>query len=677
MKTIVLILILSFQVTQLYAAEDGAGKHDDSIATMEEVVVAATKTREKRKDIANSVILKDSVDIAESTARSLGELLANEPGVDLRTRGNYGGSPEEIHIRGMGAEGTQVMVNGVNMNSPSYGSADISHIPLNSIEKIEVIKGPGSLLYGSGAMGGTVNIITKRPKREGTSLLAGIGYGTQDTYSISAENGMFAAGDFGYYLTANRKETKGFRDNSDLEHNDLSLNLILDKGDKLDLSLYGDYVDREYGLPGPKPPENAVSTMGLYNSESGNLLDRGSDENYKYVLQAKSQVVDWLNLAMKTDYAVLDSYNYSRYSYSGAGAITWVTNTISGVEANADITPFPWLGLLAGSEYRNFVYENNQQNLDNTGAETGSMTQAEHDLFTNGTFAELRLRPFDFLKMNAGYRHEKNSKFGYEDIARYGLVVNPLENTALKMNHGKHFKAPSMNDLFWPDDGSFTKGNPDLKPETGWHTDFTVEQSAMDDRLFVSISYFKWNINDKINWAEDPNEPTGFGWNYWTPSNIDSYQATGWEMNANIGPYYNVSLDLNLTLLDAEEERAPEASRPALYKADRQFKGSLKYFTDFGLTSVVTVNYVGARPGYYASNFDITPELELDSYWTMDLKIDQVVADHLRISLIGTNLFDSGYDTYYASFTDESWATTRQPYPGAGRSLFLSATYEY
>ena len=110
-------------------------------------------------------------------------------------------------------------------------------------------------MYGSGALGGTVNIITKRPKRDQIDLQVGAGYGTNDTYQLSAEHGMFAAGDFGYYITANRSETDGFRDNSDLTHNDISLNLVYDRGDALDISLYGDYTDRDYGSPGVKPPQ--------------------------------------------------------------------------------------------------------------------------------------------------------------------------------------------------------------------------------------------------------------------------------------------------------------------------------------------------------------------------------------------------------------------------------------
>jgi outer membrane cobalamin receptor len=143
-----------------------AGEEKSPATVMDEVVVTATKTEETRREIVNSVVVKDRYDIEETPASSLGEVLANEPGLDWRTYGNYGGAAETIKIRGMGADGTLVAVDGVVMNSPSLGTADVGQIPLNSIERVEVVKGPGSLLYGSGAMGGTVNIITKAPKRD-------------------------------------------------------------------------------------------------------------------------------------------------------------------------------------------------------------------------------------------------------------------------------------------------------------------------------------------------------------------------------------------------------------------------------------------------------------------------------------------------------------------------------
>jgi outer membrane cobalamin receptor len=675
-------LLLLAPMVAILPAFASAGEEEAPVTVMDEVVVTATKTEETRKEIVNSVVIKDSSALEETPASSLGEALANESGLDWRTYGNYGGAAEAIKIRGMSADATLVAVDGVVINSPSLGMADVGQIPLNSIERVEVVKGPGSLLYGTGAMGGTVNIITKAPKRDGFAAKVEAGYGTEESYRLSAENGGFIIGDLGYYLTLNRKETDGFRDNSDLRHNDATLKLLLDKGKQFQANLDAGLVDREYGLPGPQPPAGTVpysiNGVTFYNSDSATLLDRGEDDNQRAALTLKGEATDWLDWRVKGDYVDLTGSNYSRYSYNGTGTETEVTNTVSGLEGNLNLHPFAGINLLLGNEYRNYDYENIQQALDSSGDPvSGGGVDEEHRVFTNGTFAELGYQAIDMVKLVGGYRYETHSLFGHEDVVRYGAVFTPWEKTALKFNRGQHFKAPTMNDLFWPDD-LFTKGNPDLKPETGWHTDITLEQEGLlQDKLFVSVSWFDWDIDDKINWAEDPSQPTIWG-NYWTPFNVDTYQAQGWEFNLKLGPFSSIQADFSLTLLDAEEQLNRGATRDALNTPETLFKCQLSHLSDFGLISTVTARYTGSRPGYYAANTDSQPEIELDAYWTIDLKLEQTFAEHWKVGLQALNLLDEEYDTYLLGFTDQTtFAYTQQPYPGAGRSLFASVSYTW
>ncbi|MCJ7618189.1 MAG: TonB-dependent receptor [Desulfobacterales bacterium] len=655
-----------------------AQKERDGI-TMEEVVVTATKTKEKRKDIPNAVIIMDEIDIQESSANSLGELLANELGVDWRTYGNYGGAAQEIHIRGMGGDATQVFVNGVSVNSPSLGTADVAKIPLNSIERIEVVKGSGSLLYGSGAMGGTVNIITKRPKRDKMDLKASVGYGSQDTHQLSAEQGMFLFNDFGYYLTAGRRETDGFRDNSDFAQNDVSLKLVYDKGDVLDISLYGDYIDREYGRPGVEPPHGTqdyyISGVKFYSSDAASVLDNGGDDDAHVALQIKSNPSEWLRLNFRGDYTYMESYNHDRYHSTGTGLETWTINEVGGIEGNLDIRPFEGANLLVGAEYKDYNWKNETVDLDTSGAEAaGTRSKTNAGLHTKGSFAEIQYRPCQYLKALAGIRHEDHSTFGHEDLPRFGLIVNPLKNTVLKFSRGKHFKSPTPNDLFWPTEdwgwGMGAEGNQNLKPETGWHTDATAEQTFFDEKVFITLSYFKWNIDDKISWVPDANF-------FYKPQNLDSYEADGWELGTKIGPFYNLILALNYTNTDAKETKQGGVERQARYTPDDQFKGSLTYRTEFGFNTTATVRYVGKRPGMYDNDTDINPSRTLASYWTTDIKIEQRLYDHWILSLTGNNLFDKGYETYVQTFYDFAGTATLCPYPGAGSSIFFNVSYEY
>lgn len=666
-------------------AEEAEGPAD---FTMEEVIVTATKTEEKRKDIPNAVVIIDETEIQESPAKTLGELLANELGVDWRTYGDYGGAAGMIRIRGMSADGTQVRVNGVSINSPSLGTADVSAIPLNSIERIEVVKGSGSLLYGSGAMAGTINIITKRPKKDRTDLKASAGYGSQSTYLLSAEQGMFAFGDLGYYLTANQRKTDGFRDNSDLVQNDVSLKMVLDKGKALDISLYGDLIDRRFGRPGVKPPPGTqsyfINGTEFTNSESASLLDKGSTDDAHGILQVKSRPADWLDLYLRGDYTYMQSYNYDRYNYNAKGSKTWVTNKIFGAEGDVTFRPLAGASLLLGSEYKAYTWRSQTADLDGSGEEHGPRNQpATAGLHSVGYYAEAQYRPCKYVKGLAGIRHEDHSQFGTENLPRFGLIFNPFENTALKATTGRHFLAPTPNDLFWPweDWGWYmgVKGNDKLRPETGWHTDATIEQSFFEDRLFITLSYFFWDVKDKIQWApvynQDPDHP---GYTIWTPQNLNKFKGDGWEVGAKIGPVYDLTLAFDYTYTDAREELHDQhATRRASYTPRHQFRADLTYWTNFGLTATVTARYVGERY-YYKNETLISPTATISPYWTADLKLDQRLFDHWIFSIQGTNLFNKEYDTYKASFTDPTtWQTSVAGFPGAGRSVFFNVTYEY
>jgi iron complex outermembrane receptor protein len=694
-KVLVVVLLFSAFVFSTVQAEEK--KADDAIVTMEEIVVTATKIPEKRKDIPNAVIIIDKNDIQASGAKSIGELLANEPGIDWQTYGNYGGASQEIHIRGMRGNATQVFVNGVNAGSPSLGIADVGKLSIDNIERIEIVKGSGSLLYGSGAMAGTVHIITKTPKRDKTDLKVSAGYGSQNAYRIAAENGMFVAGDFGYYLTAGRTETDGFRDNSWLRQNDASLKLVLDKRDILNVTFYGDYIDRDYGVPGVKPPEGIqdyyIGGEKFYNSDSATLLDHSTDKDGRVALDVKGGPAKWFSYNFKGYYTNMENYNYARYAFDGTGNENRVTNRVSAADGHVDLHPFEGVKLLLGGEYKDFDWENWNDALDKTGSSAGAETTTKAHVFTKGVFAEVEYRPLRYGKVLAGFRHENHSAFGSENLPLFGVVINPFETTALKMSHGKHFLAPTLNDLYWPAD-PYTKGNPDLKPENGWHTDVTLEQSLLNDKLFMTISYFRWNVDDKIQW-----EPDSQG--VWSPINLAGYKADGIEAGIKIGSFYDLSLALSYTYTNAEEENRaytrqdygwpPDVppdfqytlvKRRATMTPEDQFKGELTYKSKFGLTATATVRYVGDQLVYNTESTTYpdtkTVTYTIGSYWTADLKMEQRLYKHWILSLSGNNLFDKAYDTRLSSFTDQTtFKTTMNGYPGAGRSVFVALAYEF
>ena len=686
MKTGIRILLCAGAVIcwGLLIEARAATEEAQATAMLDEIVVTATKTEETRKDVPNAVIVIDQAAIEASTADTVGELLANEPGVDFRTRGDYGGAAQSLNIRGMSDTEVQVMINGVSVNSPSLGSADIGTIPLSSIERIEIVKGSGSMLHGSGAMAGAVNIITKRPKRDRMDAKASAGYGTDNTYQLAAEHGQYI-GDFGYYFTAGQQETDGRRDNGDLEQQDASAALVLDRGDLLDVTLYGSVVDREFGVPGVKPPAGTgthyVGGVAFYNADSASLVDNGSDTTYQASLEIKSRPTDWLAVNLKPFYSDLENYHSTRYNdtswghLAGEGYKTWVYNTVKGIDGHVALDPVNGLTLLLGGDYKDYEWETEQSFLDVNGAFNPAIPVAVNDakLFTKSYFGEVQYRPSQYVKFLAGVREENHSTFGRETLPRYGLVFNPTSSTAVKFSHGKHFKAPTPNDLFWPED-DFARGNPTLKPQTGWHTDVTIEQGLVQNAVLVTASAFTWDIDDKIDWAPNSAFPGPYG-DKWTPTNVNSSKGHGWEAGLRIQPEEYWAADISYTYTSATDT-LQSVERPAQYLANHRAKIGGFYRFGFGLTTALTCRYVGSRD-FYRSSYDVLPTDRLESYITLDAKLEQRLADHWIVTLRADNLLDEAYDTYVGTFTDATGAYRYGRYPGSGSSYFASVGYEY
>lgn len=681
MKKMLLAVLLSVVLVWPVLLQAGDETSIRSVVEIDEMVVRATKTDEAKKDVSNNVIILDALKIQDSPANGLGDLLGGETGIDWRTYGDYGGASQTIQIRGMQGDGTQVIVNGITMNSPSVGTTDAGMVPTNNIERIEVVKGSGSVLYGSGAMSGLVNIITKSPEHDKIILGASAGYGTQETYKIEAEHGMFLTDQFGYFLTASQKSTDGFRDNADAKTQDASLKLVFEGSSMFNASLYGDIIKQESGNPGATPPSGtqpfSVNGTMLYNSESANLLNHSEDTNSHLVLEINGDPVNWLGISLQADYTDMESDSYGRYydAFTAGnlpGDHTIVTNKVLGLEGNVKLKPIENGTLLMGVQYKNFDWDRSSENFDGFG-NIATTINSNNGLHTTGYFSEVHFRPVKYFKAMVGIRYEDHSEFGSEVLPRFGFIINPTETTALKFNTGKHFKAPTPNDLFWPfqDYGFYSiQGNPNLGPETGNHSDIGIEQNFMNGKISASLTYFKWDIDDKIDWV--------FSSGAYAPQNLSKYEAEGYEAGLKIGPFLNTSLALSYTRTDAVEEAQAGIKRQSLYTPDDFFKASMTHWFDFGLDITAVFRYTSDRPANYATASDTIAAKTLDSYYTIDLKASQRIAKHWLISCQANNILDEDYGTYVQNFRDHSTAkTTLSEYKGAGRSFFVSLDYSF
>ena len=350
-----------------------------------------------------------------------------------------------------------------------------------------------------------------------------------------------------------------------------------------------------------------------------------------------------------------------------------MTNAVPGAEANVEIQPWNGATLLVGTDFQDQQWDTKTTDLNRDGSARGADTLNDADLYDLGTFVDGQYRPSKYIKLQAGLRQEHHATFGTEYLPRYGLIINPFETTAIKFNRGKHFKAPTPNDLFWPED-SFVRGNPDLKAQTGWHTDLTAEQQLAQDKLFLSATYFNWNIRDKIAWAPNAAFPGPYG-DKWTPTNLNRSRAYGGEAGVRYEPNSHLTLDAAYTRTLAKEE-VGSITRKARYVPDFQCKLSATYRGDGGTLLSGTWRYTDER-FYYRSDSVTEPDDILKAYATIDLKLEQRIREHWLVSADVRNLMDADFDTYISYFVNGDGNYIYGAYPGAGRSIFAAVTYEY
>lgn len=274
--------------------------------TLEAVVVTATRDPQEIRKIPANITVITREEIEQSNARTTVELLKVEAGVVARDfTGN--GKTTTVDIRGFGETGplnTLVLVDGRRVNEIDLSGVDWTQIPLEQIERIEILRGPGSVLYGDNAVGGVVNIITRKPEKR-LSFMAEVSRGSylhhKESGSVSGQSGPLSAMAYGDYSS-----TKGYRENGFLRYKDAGGKILYDVNDAIQVSLSGNFHRDDFGLPGALP-------QSLYENDRRATLnpdDRGETEDSYFAFGIKSRLWDLGRIDGDLSYRHRESANF-------------------------------------------------------------------------------------------------------------------------------------------------------------------------------------------------------------------------------------------------------------------------------------------------------------------------------------------------------------------------------
>jgi outer membrane cobalamin receptor len=567
---------------------------EDSSVQLKEVVVTATKTEKEPQDVTQSVTVITAADIQKSSATTAAEVVREAAGVDIRDYGARG-STSEISLRGSATAQVLVLLDGKRLNSPLSGGFDMSELPvaLDDIERIEIVRGPSSALYGTDAMGGVVNIITKHPEKFQTVVSGSVGSHGYDSLSLrnsGKQNGFY------YALSAGRETSDGYRVNSDLNKINASIKAGYELSSNSSIELTSDHINKEIGVPGstswPSPSARQTTSdtaTGIgYRVKFSPALDLKINAYYsRENLEYKNPPVD------------------SVYRSASRGAdtqVTWLANS--------------WNLITVGAEGRD-------EHVDSpdTGIHSSSLWAG---------YLQDEISAGEHLIVVIGGREDSHSvygdKFSPKVSARY-LVSGT--GTIVRASAGKSFRAPTFNDLYFSD-AYGDKGNPDLRPETATEYEAGIEQ-PFGKRNAVKVTGFERKVTNLIDWQE-------YAPFQYQAVNIGKAKIRGSEAEAKFTFFEVLTWAVNYTYMNPVNELTGEKIYYTIPESQ------LKSSANLALSSKTNI-YVEGR---YVKNYVKPTDPEWD-YIVIDGKITQTVyqRESSRGSIVigMNNIFDRKYET--------------------------------
>jgi iron complex outermembrane receptor protein len=624
----------------LVCAASSLQADEDRRFEIEEIVVTGTAVSDAVGALPKSVAVITARDIEQSPARNIAELLSREANVRLRSLFGHEKS-SGIDIRGMGdtyGSSVVVLVNGFRINSPDMAGFDLSCVPLDSIERIEIVRGSGSVLYGDGAIGGVINIITKKTRAQEIGF--GASYGSYDTRSANASfNKRGEKTEF--VLNAGISDTGGYRDNGFLYKKDASVRMGYDLSDYT--ALYFSLAPHQdhYGLPGPVSKTDAESRETRILTSRPD--DRGENTDVTFTAGMETFVADSILLKLDCGYRFRDD----RYvmGYTPLLALEEQTDHIAEdtVSAGAELsTEYELLGLPSevqgGGDFAVTEYTRTER----------SKNERKHSGIRKvGLFITNRTDLEKALSLNLGYRFSLYS--GTHRVDAYnvtgglweegqpferlwtnhsfdtGLVYDIDTTVSMYADFATSFRTPNVDE--------FALSDSDLHPQKGIDIEAGT-RVRLQDALELSVSGFYIRITDEIYYGQDPASGTPVNRNYGYPTN-----RIGMETDIKLYPFDNLFVWGNYTFMDARFENT--WTFVPLVPAHK---------ASFGCEWRIVEPLVFAVSGTYAgSRFDGNDETNilyapLDPYTVVDVKL-AYESGPVRLYAGVNNLFDELYST--------------------------------
>jgi iron complex outermembrane receptor protein len=679
-KIIIVYILINFALFSYAECQD---------VELERIVVTPYRYAQELNKTASSVSIITAIDIKNSSAQRVVDVLRPISGVTVRDW--YGnGVTASVDMAGFGSQAALnvlVLVDGRRLNDVDLSGVDWSQIPLDQVERIEVVRGSsGGVLYGDNASSGVINIITKKGMGK-PKLNLETQYGSYDMNKQRLSLGGGIDNKFSYWFNGGREATHGYRNNSFAKTNDFASKLEYNFNDTLSIHFNSGLHTSTYGMPASLWQDYIDRYSRRYAKCGG---DHANNKDNYYVFGAKADSLDFGGFDIDFSYRRKKTDSYFPTSK---------LNTKRNLIKTFGVTPKYTLGnsifdhdnkLIAGLDYYRTDYTSNNYNritdvlLNLTGIRKNSIAgylQNEFSILKQLVLVGgYRYESADYIFSyhdNSGWNPEIDTKVKYnQKVFNSGLVYTYMDDSSAFLNVGKSFRFPEVDEFTYNDASWQQQLNTDLKPQSAINYQLGLRHK-FSDRLKGSFSLFRMNVEDEL-YYNSTGGPLGEGQN----QNYDKTIHEGIESSLDVKLNDWLTFFGNYTLTKAFFDGG-EYNKNEIPLVPRH-KGSvaLRFLLPKNIIFNITATYVGER---YFLNDQANAYSRLNGYMVADTNLSWRCKD-LSVTLGINNIFNKKYSEYAGVLVNAGWesssgitwpAGSKFYYPSPERNFSLKLEYKF
>lgn len=597
---------------------------------LSDVIVTASRIEQSRASVIGDVTVIDRETIERAGAASLTDVLRAQPGIQVVNSGGAG-TATSIFIRGTNDQHVVLLVDGLRINSATLGTTAYESIPLSQIEKIEILRGPASSLYGADAIGGVIQIFTRKSSSEKTLLHAAAGLGSYGTKT--AEAGMSGAyGNLRYGVNFSSFDTESFSakrirnnafDKDDDGYRNLSasafMDLTLKPGHILGLQFFESKARSHF--------DNAYNNYGNQTLQS-------------YAITSKNQFTDFWHSTFKIGVGKDDSDSHAKPSGSNPTGIS---------EYRTEQQQLTWqnefklpLGILT------LAYDRLEQKVDSESSPTSKYTKDRNsDGFLAGYIADIGNHA-----VQLSLREDHNTQYGNYNTGGAGYAYRLSPEWRISANYGKAFKAPTFNQLYFPN-----FGDPNLSPEKSDNVEASLKYTGSSWNAGLTV--FENKIRNLIEFSGTATP--GCTFSGFCPVNVGKAEILGATLESSWHITDSLLLSGNLTVQSPRDEQSDQL----LTRRSNRY-GAVNLLHTWG-----DLQWGAEMTGASTRYNNATNTKSMSGYMLVNLTANYRLNPEWKLEARANNILDKNYVLAYTGNSANS-----VPYNTAGSNIFIGLRYQ-